>query len=364
MNIAIDCRMIDASGVGTYLDGCLPQFIESKNNLLLIGNKDKLLTYINNKSNCNIINCNFKPFSFRELLFFPRNIIKQINQCDLFYSPYFNIPSGIKRPIYTTIHDIIFPDVPELVSPIGLKARMFFYRRAARLSKIIFTVSEFSKTRIEFHLSRQISRYKTPVINASNAIKYDNIEPVPAENKKKNIIFIGNIKKHKGLGILLDAFINCIKTGLDYKLIIIGNKNNFRSKDTQILSRLDSLNDGNLIFTGFLPESEKIKYLSEAALLVQPSLYEGFGFPPLEAMLLGTHALISDIPVLKEVYGEFPVIFFKAGDSLDLEKQLMKLLFNKKPRGLTLPSHLKQKYTFKKTVSIILSQMEKSLNKQ
>ncbi len=52
--------------------------------------------------------------------------------------------------------------------------------------------------------------------------------------------------------------------------------------------------------------------LQNADALIQPSLYEGFGIPPLEAMTLGTQAIISDIPVFKEIYHDFPVRFFKA----------------------------------------------------
>jgi len=60
--------------------------------------------------------------------------------------------------------------------------------------------------------------------------------------------------------------------------------------------------------------------------LVQPSLYEGFGLPPLEAMVLGTPALISDILVFKEIYNDFPVTFFKTGDAIDLKNKMIELL--------------------------------------
>jgi glycosyltransferase involved in cell wall biosynthesis len=87
---------------------------------------------------------------------------------------------------------------------------------------------------------------------------------------------------------------------------------------------------------------------------VQPSLYEGFGLPPLEAMTCGTQALISDIPVFKEIYGGFPVTFFSAGDSEDLSCKLLELLRDKPPLRITLAENLVNKYTFQKTASIIL----------
>jgi glycosyltransferase involved in cell wall biosynthesis len=244
--------------------------------------------------------------------------------------------------------------MPDIVSKPGLWMRMYFYKRAARLSKVIFTVSEFSKSRIKHFLGDSIK-----VINASNAVN----APFQAcsENKpvkKRKIVFIGNIKKHKGLNILLDAFLQCKKDGLDYELIIVGSQNNFRSADIQTTKRLDSLKEHGVIFSGYINDDEKWKLLAESALLVQPSLYEGFGYPPLEAMLSGTQVLISDISVFKEVYSDFPVIFFKAGDNRDLHDKLLEILSGKNPQAVYLNDTLKKKYTFKKTASIILGELK------
>jgi len=351
MKIAIDCRHIDASGgIGVYTRECLPYFLGSANDFLLLGDKDKL-AFVKGHKNAEIIHCGIKPFSLRDTFVFSGKVLKKINQCDLYYSPYFNIPCCVAVPVFITIHDIIFPDMPDLVSLPGLWARMFFYRRAARLASVIFTVSEFSKSRIEYNLGK-----KTPVINASNAVNTSytaNLQKGIA--KKKHIIFIGNIKKHKGLNILLDAYLSARADGLDYDLVIVGGKDNFRSKDREISSRLTAMEKHGVIFTGHIQDSEKWLLLAESALLVQPSLYEGFAYPPLEAMLAGTPVLISDIPVFREVYGEFPVTFFKKGDSADLKAKLMELLCNKDPKALVLPARLREKYNFGKVVTKILN---------
>jgi glycosyltransferase involved in cell wall biosynthesis len=176
--------------------------------------------------------------------------------------------------------------------------------------------------------------------------------------KNKNIIFIGNIKKHKGLNILLDAFLQCRKEGLNYDLVIIGSQKNFRSGDKEISKRLAGLQGQGVTFTGFLNDDEKWKLLAQSALLVQPSLYEGFGYPPLEAMLCGTQALISDIDVFKEVYSDFPVIFFHAGDNRDLHDKLQEILSDKKQHSINLNDTLKNKYTFEKTFSIVFKELK------
>jgi len=357
MKLTLDCRHINLSGgIGVYFKNLLPFFLTSGTEIILLGDEYKI-SHITNNNDVKILHCIIKPFSLRETFAFPKSILKIINSSDAYYTPYFNVPNGIKIPVYTTIHDIIFLDMPELVSKPGLWMRMYFYKRAARLSKAVFTVSEFSKSRIKHFLGNMLN-----VINASNAVN------VPFQTrlkniaeKKKYIIFIGNIKKHKGINILLDAFLQCKNEGLDYELVIVGSRDNFRSGDKKTSKRLDSLEGNGVTFTGYISDDEKWKLLTESALLVQPSLYEGFGYPPLEAMLCDTNALISNIPVLEEIYADYPVIFFKSGDSSDLKEKIMELLFNKKPSSPALSNDLLLKYTFEKTANTILSELEKQI---
>ena len=351
MTIVVDCRMIDASGIGVYLRGILPFFFQTENNFLLLGNMAQLNSFASN-ANVKIIECNIKPFSIKETFLFPQKTAKQINKADVYFSPFFNVPCSIKIPVYTTIHDIIFPDMPHLSSRAGLAARMWFFHRAFAKSRKIFTVSLFSKSRIEHHLGTE-----KPVIVTHSAIQQMFLEyraNVRNITKKETIVFIGNIKKHKGLDYLLDAFHQARNEGLPHKLIIIGSKENFRSSDNAVLQKIEATSTDAISFTGFVSDEKLMEHLSTAALLVQPSLYEGFCLPPLEAMVLGTHTLISDIPVLKEIYVDYPVTFFRAGDMNDLKEKMMEMLLIQKTETLSLPEHLAKKYTFHKTASIIL----------
>ncbi|MDR2143662.1 MAG: glycosyltransferase family 4 protein [Treponema sp.] len=351
MIITVDCRMINSSGIGVYLRGCLPWFLNSDNGFILLGDPAEISPLVSGRSNAAISACTVKPFSPRELFFFPRSLLRKINGTDLYYSPFFNIPGGIRIPVYTSIHDIIFPDMPELVSPPGLFVRMFFFRRAAAGSKKIFTVSRFSKSRIEHFLGG----------GKEVIVTHSAVQPLFLSSGKRDlqktetIVFIGNIKKHKGLDILLEAFAEAKKNGLRHKLVIAGSAGNFKTRDNEILRKIETAAD--LEFTGFVSDEKLARLLSEAALLVQPSLYEGFGLPPLEAMALGTKALVSDIPVFREIYSGFPVTFFRAGDSADLKAKMESLLLDKKPEVIRLPEELAEKYTFEKTASVILREL-------
>ncbi|GMO64551.1 MAG: glycosyltransferase family 1 protein [Treponemataceae bacterium] len=360
MKIVIDCRALDThGGITAYLKECLPYFLDSPHDFLLFGNSRKISSIAHNRKNIEIVDCSIKPFSLRELLFFPVTIIKKINASDVLYLSYFNIPGNccckIRIPVFPTIHDVIFPDMPELTSKIGLWARMFFYRRAAHRAKAIFTVSEFSASRIRHFLGK-----KTPIIVTYSAVPaYLRKDAEKKYAKTKTILFVGNIKKHKGLGILLEAFtkIKSIdkKNGLEYTLIIVGGRENFRTSDTS-LSRYFSECENGIVFTGAINENKLKKLYHEAALLVQPSFYEGFGLPPLEAMTVGTKVLLSDITVFKEIYADFPVTFFKTGDVADLTEKLVQLLITEKQKPpILLSETLCEKYTFKKTAQVILS---------
>jgi glycosyltransferase involved in cell wall biosynthesis len=339
--------MIDASGIGAYLKGCLPRFIETGHDFLLIGDRRKLAAF-SGKENVRIIHCTVKPFSLKEIFFPPADLINAVNKTELFFSPYFNIPARIRVPVYTTIHDIIFPDMPELCSRAGLAARMWFYRRAVKLSKKIFTVSLFSKSRIEHHLGKT-----KPVIVAHSGLQ----DSYPQKSRrrtegKKYILFIGNIKKHKGLSCLIEAFRDARNAGLDYKLVIVGEKNNFRTSGGEYF-----FDDDHVLFTGFVSDERLRELLCEAALLVQPSLYEGFGLPPLEALASGTPALVSDIPAFKEIYAGYPVTYFEAGNSAALRDKLFALLGDGIPPRVELDSDLREKYTFSRTTEIILREV-------
>lgn len=318
MKIAIDCRFIGKSGIGTYIENIVDRMLteHQDNQYVLICEDGETLMQ---KENVEIIETKIAPFSVRELLFFP---IERINSCDLFFSPYINIPGGIKIPIYSTIHDCVFFDIDGLVSPLGKILRRYFYKRAVRISNKIFTVSKFSKERILYHFStkKEIIVTGNGVTRVMQNFKRDNIV------KKDYFIYVGNIKKHKGLHILVSAYARACDHGLKTKLVIVGSNENFRSSDTELATMIASL--PNVEFTGMVTNQKLMSLISEAQALVQPSLYEGFGIPPLEALYLGTNVFLSDIPVFKEIYSDLPVSFFPAGDVYSLCELLLRPLDN------------------------------------
>ena len=355
MKIAVDLRMSGKSGIGAFIDSMLPTL----------------------KAGAEVVEIKpgIKPFSLKEMLFFPRDIIKKINECDAYFSPYCNVPGrlfgrGIKVPIFTTIHDVIFLDLP-LAGKIGTLARKAIYQRAINKSREIFTVSEFSKGRIQARLRCKknitVVYSGVPLYNEEAAGGFD------SARKTDTIIFVGNIKAHKGIKTLVPAFLKAreILAGQSGskaqkaprpseaslpRLLIVGSKENFRTSDTELDALMREAEKKGIEFTGFVPDEKLKTLIEEARLLVQPSLYEGFGVPPLQALYSGTRAVISDIPVFKEIYGRLPVTFFKAGDADDLARKIAAAYSDQSPF-----QPVERVYSYRFSAQAVLKRIEESI---
>ena len=330
MKIVVDCRYLYNSGIGKYLEGILPFFILSNHEIILLGDKEKI-----NDFGLEIIHNNTSAFSKNGLLL----DTKRINECDVFFTPNFIIPFGIKIPVFSMIHDIIFLDEKYASNHyIDYLIKKFFLKRCAKKSKKVFTVSNFSKKRIKHHLK------------IDSIVAYSSITEALQEKKQKEqtqnyLLFVGNVKRNKGLDTLLEAFLGLKDL---YSLIIVGEYENFRTS-MDIKGNLE-----NVSFTGHISDDELYELIRNAKFLIQPSRYEGFGLPPLEALYLGTKPIISDIEVFKEIYGEFDVAFFEVNNAESLEKAIR----NSSETVNTNREMILKKYSFRDSARIILGEME------
>lgn len=307
MNIVIDCRYLGMSGIGRVLEGILDN-LPPDHNYYYLGKKESILKYINTN---NIIEDFTNPFSFKGLF-----INKQINDYDLFFTPNFIVPFNIKIKTYVIIHDLIFLDVKASCNGfIDYRIKKFLLKRATKKANKIFTVSKFTKSRINYHFPRTKKEIIVAYNGLSKSIKNYKALNINVKKKDKQLIYVGNIKKHKGLATLASA----MEKLPEYTLYIVGNKDGFRTSDNKLN---EYLNNKNIIFTGKLSDNALYTLISESTFLIQPSLYEGFGLPPLEALYLGTKPIISDIPVFKELYNNLDVVFFKVEDSYELSNKI------------------------------------------
>ncbi len=353
MKIAIDCRLIGKSGIGTFIVNVIRYAVDNEDiKFTLIGDKHVLAPF-EDLASCQVVECTHASFTIKELFHFPT---KAVNQCDAFFTPNFNIPLGIKVPIFSTIHDVVFFDVKGICSPIGKLIRWIYMKRALHISKVVFTVSQFSEHRIRsiFHhhgemkvvhngISQELTAYRQKERNSQQA-------------KDEYIVFLGNMKIYKGIRDLIKAYHIAQDTyDLKCKLYIIG-RIDARTIDKKLLTMIHQ-HDDKIQFITDADNHRVYELLSGARALVSPSHYEGFGIPPLEAMYLGTPAIISDIPTHREVYRETPAIFFKTGDVDDLAQKLSKIPADK----CNVDEIVSKKYNFQLSAKEIIHTIQEKL---
>jgi glycosyltransferase involved in cell wall biosynthesis len=121
------------------------------------------------------------------------------------------------------------------------------------------------------------------------------------------IVAVGNIKQHKGMDHLLQAMQSAALQDLD--LVIIGRREGLRTVDHRVDNLISHLGS-RCRWTGGISDQDLRCWVSHARMLVFPSLYEGFGIPPLEAMAAGVPVVASSIPSVREVCGDAVVSVF------------------------------------------------------
>ncbi len=335
MNIAIDCRYIGRSGIGRVLEGILDNLDYNNHQFYLIGKNDLKDKY----PKANLIENDTDPFSKSGILKFPKEINKK---CDIMFIPNFIIPYGIKIPTYTIVHDLIFLDMKDTTTSgfLDYTLKKHLFKRCFKKSKKIFSVSKFTISRANYYFPK----YKDKLILTYNGLSKEIIKyasEMKEVKKENNIIYIGNVKPYKGIDILLDAFIKLPKD--QYKLKIIGQRDKFI-----VNTNIDESKYDNVVFTGRLSDDELLDEIAKAKYLVQPSRYEGFGIPPLEALYLGTTPIISKIDVFKEIYNNLSVIYF------DDANDLANIISEGKEIPLTPKDEVLRQYNFKNMADTII----------
>jgi glycosyltransferase involved in cell wall biosynthesis len=140
--------------------------------------------------------------------------------------------------------------------------------------------------------------------------------------QKEYVLYVGTVEPRKNLKVLIKAF-GAMRAKRDISLIIAGG---FSYLYDDIISYPEELGLGDdVIFTGYVDEGTLLHLYNRALVFVYPSLYEGFGLPPLEAMSCGAPVIVSDIPPLREITGDAAMVF-SPKDHEDLADKMSALL--------------------------------------
>ena len=278
--------------------------------------------------------------SVKDLLAMSRAVFR--HKIDIFFFPavYSYFPIFNRAKILLTIHDVIADHHPELVFP-NKKLHFFWSLKqnaAIKQSDLILTVSEYSKKEIGkfFNLSesslRVVNEAARPIFRR---LDFDaEIEQMLArydlKRGEKFLLYVGGISPHKNLSTLITAFEEISRSQSDIKLVLIGDYQDdpFLSAYPSLKRQIAALNlDGKIIFTGFVSDEDLTRFYNACALLVFPSLEEGFGLPAMEAMACGTAVAASNCGSLPEVLGNAGR-YFNPRDSQNMARTIKEILLD------------------------------------
>lgn len=169
---------------------------------------------------------------------------------------------------------------------------------------------------------------------------------------KPYLLYVGNAYPHKNLGRLIETFKILINTyEKDLQLVLVGEEDYFYQRlKKEISSILYSIKEfDRIIFTGFVPEEELLTFYQNAAVYIFPSLCEGFGLPPLEAMAHGVPVVCSKSTCLPEILGE-AVVYFDATNPQNMAKKINSVLSDESLRQKLIAAGYEQikKYSWRK----------------
>jgi glycosyltransferase involved in cell wall biosynthesis len=326
--IVIDARMINNSGIKTYLQNIIPNLI--KNHELILLSREKETEDFPWISKVRTIDFNKPIYSISEQILSPVKIPK----CDIFLSPHYNspvLPIRAKKRV-VIIHDVYhlaFNHQLSLIQKLYSKKMISF---AANLSDHIITSSQFSKSEILKYLN--INESKISVVHFGfNYDEYSNqaynFEPVKMKYNlpEKFFLFVGNIKPHKNLYNLLKAFQIVLEKEINLKLVIVGEYKKLITSDKKSFKLLDEnpLLKDNSVFTGFIDKEELVLLYKNTSALVFPSFYEGFGIPPIEAMACSCPVISSNAASLPEVCND-AAIYINPNNIDDIANKMIAII--------------------------------------
>ncbi len=312
MRIGIDARMFGPrqGGIGRYIQQIITELekIDTHNQYVIFLRRENWEEYNPTNPNFKKILANIPWYGWKEQILFPRVIKRE--RVDLMHFPHWNIPLIYNQPFVVTIHDLLLLHYPtraaSTLGPIGYFFKNLAYRlvlwHATKMAKQILTVSEYSKQDIVKQLNispKKITVTHLAPLETNNQPTGDQKILAKYKITKPYILYVGVAFPHKNLTRLVDAWkIFNAQYGSDYQLVLVG-KHNFFYRQLVNYSTAQSIN--NITFTGFIPDNELSEMYKNAKLYIFPSLYEGFGLPPLEAMQYKIPVVSSNRTCMPEV---------------------------------------------------------------
>jgi glycosyltransferase involved in cell wall biosynthesis len=317
MRIGIDARAInnDLDGIGRY-GLCLLRGLAKidDDNEYVVFKSCHYNGKIVNKTNFREKNVRVNRFDVREN--FVLSSILHREKLDVFHSIHFTLPLFYGGRTVVTVHDTMALKMPWFFSGWGSLQGWFVKKYfgiivplTIRKADGVIAVSERTKKDIleDFDIPRERIEVINEAVEERFSLASSN-EAFEAIKSKyglpdKYILSVGNFKPYKNIPALVEAF-SLLKERykIEHKLVLAGRKGRYFKKVHELVDRLGI--ESEVMFTGVIDDVDMPALYSFARCFVFPSLYEGFGLPPLEAMACGTPTITSNVSSLPEVVGE------------------------------------------------------------
>ena len=342
--ITIDLRMYRMSGIGRYLQNLMPDLIPRLDvqRIRLLGNTAELANECwANDSRIELREFRTSIFSVAEQL--PR-LRSPYRDTGLLWVPQYNIPLLYRGKLLVTIHDVCQLAYPEVLAN-GLQRRYarHLLSAVATRAEAVICVSEFTASEVHKYLGVDRSRITVthPPVITFPAVS-DNSQSGP--NDPPYLLAVGNIKKHKNIKRLIAAF-ERVQHQIPHRLIVVGKQDGFLNSETD-LGSVSTLLKGRVHFTGHVSEQELARYYRHAESLIFPSIYEGFGFPLVEAMAQGCPVACSNTSSLPEVAGDAALLFNPFSEE-DIARALLTIAIDRNLRAMLIGRGLKRVESFR-----------------
>jgi len=316
VKVAIDIRRMTEFGVGTYIRNVVRTLarLDRDSKYFLVGSPAKVTEFGSLPENFHAIELLAPDNTLKSSIEF-RAIVRRL-ECDVAHIPHmFWMPRGLRCPYVLTVHDLL-EHMYGSRNLSSLRRSLHFYltRRVLRSAARVIAVSQFTKGEIEKLLAIPDARIEV-VYNAIDerflrGHASDADRELIAQRYQVNypfLLYAGAIRPHKNVVRIIEAF-SALKNELakerrlqDLKLIIIGDDLSSHPRLRRTVVSGGVQND--VRFLGFVPIEVLRIFYDVAKVFVFPSLYEGFGLPPLEAMAHGTPVVTSNTSSLPEVVG-------------------------------------------------------------
>ena len=325
--ITIDVRWINSSGIGTYIRNIVPGILTAMPNeqFTLIGNpteiKQLILKNLDSTTNIAIEEAHSGMYSIKEQFELPKLIPSNTK---IYFSPHYPIPLGYKGKLLVTVHDVFHLAMPKLVG--GWLKRLYanlMFRFLCNKAAAIIADSDFTKQ----ELCRLVPTEMPPIypIHLGVDRSWFELDKKSSPHHKPYLVFVGNIKPNKNLATLVAAYIKILPK-ISHDLILIGKKSGFITGDSEVAALAGQYPE-RIIFADLVSDELLKSYVANASALVFPSLYEGFGLPPLEAMASGCPVIVSDRASLPEVCGD-AAIYCNPESEIDIAEKILGLTKN------------------------------------